>query len=107
MKVKFGFKVLDVKIEDVTFKVKEMDYAELRLNNSYTKDNVTRVRLADAITEFFNTSVIDWDGLVDEATNNNIKFSDEAKKGLPFTVKTLVFNETLKLAQLPVEEKKS
>jgi hypothetical protein len=108
MKVKYGFKEFEIKIEDAVFKVKELDRAELTTKYSErVENNKIKFNLVGAINEFFKRSVLGWENLINAETGMLINFSDDAKDNLPFELKTEIFNEISKLSKLNDDEKKS
>jgi hypothetical protein len=107
MKIKYGFKSFEVKIEDAIFKVKEMDKSELSLKHTAMVDGQFKFRIVDAIKDFFNQSVYGWEGLTNSKTGMKIEYSDEAKENIPFDIKTIVFNKTAEMSALSEDEKKS
>lgn len=106
MRIKYGFKVIEIEIEDAKFKVKEMDRAEIMLKHIKNDNGIARFNMVEAVNSFFKNSVSDWENLIDGDTGMIIKFSDEAKENIPFNLKADVFNKVSDRSVLNTEKKK-
>lgn len=112
MRIKVIYREFEHKIEDVVFKLREIDMGELLLTNmkmSAGTENKAQIDMGVVINSYISKCLIGWVGNVEYENEKGevckLEFSEENKMKLPFVYKQELYLDCI--GRTALTEKKS